>query len=249
MKMAIVLAMLTVSCSGGEATGAPADGTEQGNCYPNGTCNAGLTCASNLCVKLGNAGGASGSAGSLTGGAAGSPASGGAGNSANGGGAGITPSSGGVVVSSGGASNNGGVIGGGGAPMIYCAVDAETCTCGHNADYGPSVPCSTTTVGSGVCCASPGWPATGLCYCGRAQCENYSATLCTCSAGAADPAKVATSCSAAVCCRSSSGTFERCDCWTDRTDNCALSGETPASSCGVADIKCAADAVAVAACN
>jgi hypothetical protein len=30
----------------------PADGTEGGKCYGNGTCNQGLTCASNLCVVL-----------------------------------------------------------------------------------------------------------------------------------------------------------------------------------------------------
>ena len=34
----------------------PAMGSERGPCYPNGTCNKGLTCASKLCVRLGDGG-------------------------------------------------------------------------------------------------------------------------------------------------------------------------------------------------
>ena len=44
---ALVLALVGVaSCSS-----SPDQGTEGGACFPNGTCNAGLTCLSNLCVK------------------------------------------------------------------------------------------------------------------------------------------------------------------------------------------------------
>ncbi len=46
------------------------DGTERCACYGNGTCNAGLVCASNLCVRLGS-GGTTGAGGSATGGTAG----------------------------------------------------------------------------------------------------------------------------------------------------------------------------------
>jgi hypothetical protein len=35
-----------------EPTGSAAAGTERGPCYGNGTCNEGLTCASNVCVRL-----------------------------------------------------------------------------------------------------------------------------------------------------------------------------------------------------
>jgi hypothetical protein len=56
--------------TGGSTSATP--GAERGPCYPNSTCNLGLTCASNLCVKLGGSGG-------LGGGGGGFPGSGGAG--------------------------------------------------------------------------------------------------------------------------------------------------------------------------
>lgn len=43
---AIVLASLAYACSS-----SPTAGTEGGACYANGTCNSGLSCLSNLCVK------------------------------------------------------------------------------------------------------------------------------------------------------------------------------------------------------
>jgi hypothetical protein len=49
--------------------GGSADGTEGARCYPNGTCNAGLSCLSHLCVDAGGgAGGTSGSGGTAGGG-------------------------------------------------------------------------------------------------------------------------------------------------------------------------------------
>jgi len=44
--------LLWVACKGG----APGPGEERGNCYPNGTCNDGLVCLSDLCVRLPDAG-------------------------------------------------------------------------------------------------------------------------------------------------------------------------------------------------
>ena len=46
----IILGWLLVGCSDDNNGKDP--GTEGGPCYPNGTCNAGLTCASNTCVRL-----------------------------------------------------------------------------------------------------------------------------------------------------------------------------------------------------
>ena len=51
---AFSLAILVVGAACGDRTTPPRvdPGTEGHACYPNGTCNAGLTCASNLCVKI-----------------------------------------------------------------------------------------------------------------------------------------------------------------------------------------------------
>jgi len=43
-----------VRCS--DSSESPAAGTEGGECYPNGTCNSGLTCLSGLCVDAGGSG-------------------------------------------------------------------------------------------------------------------------------------------------------------------------------------------------
>ncbi len=65
-------------CSSSSPVGAEGQG-----CFPNDTCNAGLTCASKLCVKLpGGGGGAGGS--TSTGGDAGTTSTGGAGGAAGG---------------------------------------------------------------------------------------------------------------------------------------------------------------------
>jgi hypothetical protein len=53
-RVVILLALLAAACGGGSSS-APA-GTETGPCYPNGTCNAGLLCLSNLCVRPGDGG-------------------------------------------------------------------------------------------------------------------------------------------------------------------------------------------------
>ena len=79
-----------IACGGSATTGTSSGGLRQA-CYDNGTCNAGLTCASNVCVQLGNDGGGTSSsgigsdAGSSSGGNdAGASGSGGSGGSGSG---------------------------------------------------------------------------------------------------------------------------------------------------------------------
>jgi hypothetical protein len=63
----------TGSSSGGSTSGTA--GTEGGPCYPNSTCNAGLTCLSNLCVNPpGGTGGTGNGSGGIPNGTGGSPA-------------------------------------------------------------------------------------------------------------------------------------------------------------------------------
>src|SRR6185503_7716622 len=71
-------AILAGACGGG--SGGPKAGEERGPCYGNGSCNPGLTCASNTCVNVSGSGGASGQGGGAgTMGSAGAGGSGGAG--------------------------------------------------------------------------------------------------------------------------------------------------------------------------
>lgn len=81
------------SSNGGSTSAAP--GNQGGPCYPNSTCNSGLTCASNICVRLGGTGGAPNQAGA--GGAP--PAAGGSPPGAGG----FTPSTGGFAPATGAA--------------------------------------------------------------------------------------------------------------------------------------------------
>src|SRR5580765_2696650 len=88
----IGIGFLTACSSGGGKTadGGCPPGSETCACYGNATCNAGLTCASNLCVNLGGMGGG-GSGGSIStgGGGGGASATGGtAGDGGSGGSAG-----------------------------------------------------------------------------------------------------------------------------------------------------------------
>ncbi len=86
-------------------------GDERCPCYPNGTCNNDLMCASNLCVRLPGTGGAGGSTVAEVGGSGGSEAGGTAGTTVaeigGGGGAGA----GGLVVGGGGRAGTAGLAG------------------------------------------------------------------------------------------------------------------------------------------
>ena len=108
-------ALLAGACGGSSSK---ATGTEGGPCYGNGTCNAGLSCLSQLCVSP------NGSGGSQAGGAAGGKAgTGGAAGAAGGaaGAAGATGGNGAGGASGGGASGTGGSgTGGAGGGTFTC---------------------------------------------------------------------------------------------------------------------------------
>ena len=84
LSMIVPLVIGVAHCSAGGSKSDPTgdastpEGTEGGACYGNKTCNAGLVCASDLCVSLPGGGG--------SGGAGGTPGQGGAGGSSNSGG-------------------------------------------------------------------------------------------------------------------------------------------------------------------
>ena len=109
LALAALAALVVVAGCGGSS--GKAAGTEGGPCYGNQSCNAGLTCASNLCVRLsGSGGGGGGSQGSS--GQGGSPATG------QGGSSGATGTGG--LVGTGGQAGTGAQGGAGGqAPTTY----------------------------------------------------------------------------------------------------------------------------------
>jgi hypothetical protein len=106
-----------LGCGGGSS----AMGGERQPCYPNGTCNAGLSCLSNVCV---NGGGTAGKGGS---GAGGSGAAGTGGSAAGAGGsaAGAGGSAGGTGGSTAGTGGVGGSAGTGGGPAGPPALGAQ----------------------------------------------------------------------------------------------------------------------------
>jgi hypothetical protein len=67
---AVSLVLLSFAANCGSESG-PQQGTEKGPCYPNLTCNAGLTCLSGLCVNAGGGSSAGWDAGSSSGGVSG----------------------------------------------------------------------------------------------------------------------------------------------------------------------------------
>lgn len=117
----LVLSLLSSAC--GDDNGAPAPMCTMGSvgctCYPNSTCDAELTCASNLCVDLGQSGaGGSGAAGS--GGSGGTGGSGGASGSSGIGGAGSVDGGAGMNEDAGDVSMSCGIGG-------ECSQPAERC--------------------------------------------------------------------------------------------------------------------------
>jgi hypothetical protein len=129
-------ALMVTGCGGSS----PGQGGIRESCYPNGTCNAGLTCVSQVCVSLdggqagdnggGGAGGKGGTAGSGSGGAAGG---GMAGQSGTAGAAGAAGTS--------GAAGAAGQGGGAGTTSASCPVTEPgptTCPAGLICSYGSS---------------------------------------------------------------------------------------------------------------
>jgi hypothetical protein len=92
IALAIVslIGLTVVGCGGGSG---PAAGSERGACYGNGTCNTGLECLSNICVKPATTGaaGTSGAAGTTGVGGMAGASGGGTGGAGGGGGVGGTP--------------------------------------------------------------------------------------------------------------------------------------------------------------
>jgi hypothetical protein len=105
LSVATIAALMSIAGCGGQA---PQGGVRQ-SCYPNGTCNLGLTCLSMVCVDDTGAGGAGGKSGAAgTSGAAGKSGAAGTSGAAGSGGAGA-----------GGASGAGtGSAGSGGSPAL-----------------------------------------------------------------------------------------------------------------------------------
>ncbi|HMF43436.1 MAG TPA: hypothetical protein VKQ32_22340 [Polyangia bacterium] len=99
------IALGAIGCGGGST---PMGGERQ-RCYPNMTCNVGLTCLSDTCVNTGGTAGTGGSGRGGSGGAAGTGGSAtGTGGTATGGAAGGT---GGTATGTGGSGGTGGAVG------------------------------------------------------------------------------------------------------------------------------------------
>ena len=126
MRLSPIFAAIAVVCGCGGSAAKP--GGERQDCYPNGTCNTGLTCASNVCVSLADGGvGRGGGGGSQAGGATGAGggiggATGAAGSIGGAGGPG-TGGSGGTTAGGGGGGSSGatGTAGAGGSATCLTA--------------------------------------------------------------------------------------------------------------------------------
>jgi hypothetical protein len=164
----LVASCLIAACSssGGKDAGTDAAcpaGSETCACYGNGTCNAGLTCASNLCVNFTGAGGTAtttgsggssgtgqagttGAAGSATTGSGGSP-TGSGGSTMTGSGGSTTSGSGGSVVTTGTGGSN--VTTGAGGSVVTTGTGGSVVTTGT----GGSI--VTTGTGGSPACSCP----------------------------------------------------------------------------------------------
>jgi hypothetical protein len=133
--LVLVFGGIVVASCGSKSTGGKmcSTGSEGCACYGNGSCNTGLTCASNLCVNLnGGAGGATGAGGSSAGNGGMSGGNGGM----SGGNGGMSGGNGGMSGGNGGMSGgNGGMSGGnGGASGCTCTGTMRCTTDGHCVD-------------------------------------------------------------------------------------------------------------------
>ena len=141
------------------STGCPA-GSETCACYGNSSCNAGLTCASNLCVNLGTGG----TGGTSSGGAGGGGTSG---------------------MSTGGQSPGTGGSGGAGG-NTSCPAGSETCACYGNGSCNAGLTCASNlcvnlgTGGTGGTGGAGGTGGTsGACQEGATQCLVNSVQTCS----------------------------------------------------------------------
>lgn len=201
----------TDAACGGSSGQTCAQGTERCPCYGNSTCNPGLTCASNTCVNLGGAGGASGSGGgsggssrggtggtntagtggTSTGGTGGTNAGGSGGTGgASSAGTGGTSAAGAGGTAAGGTGGTGARGGGGGGACTNTSTDPMNCgTCGHVCKNAASVSGCPT----GGCCAN------GACAPFLGPCIVQQSGFTTCSAYCAS---IGESCAQGACANS-----------------------------------------------
>jgi len=151
--------------TGKGGSGGTQQGGERQSCYPNGTCNAGLVCLSDLCVKpaaggqsgTGGSGGAGGGTGGSVAGVGGSAAGmggvgPGTGGSATGTG-GSAAGTGGGAAGTGGGAGAGGTTGSGGGGTGGGAGRGGNCGTGGSA--GSTGGATGTGGGAGTACAAP----------------------------------------------------------------------------------------------
>jgi pilus assembly protein FimV len=132
---------LIVAAGAGCGSSSKVAGTEGGPCFTNGTCNAPLSCLSNLCVNPASTDGAAGTSGA--GGVAGSAGSTGAGGSAAGGHAG-------------GGATDAGADGPACGTFAGLNPDCESCCCSQFSACSKDTTCGTclSTGGAPVACSS-----------------------------------------------------------------------------------------------
>ena len=254
MRRVVLVYLVVVGC-GGEDEGSP-QGQETGPCYPNGTCDAGLVCGSEVCVDLDAVGGET----------EGEPPGGGGARPGDGGSDG-GPGDGGDPDAGDGRGDDGGGTWGeddagdpdptDGGTTIYCARDEDypdACWCSHSPDWGfADQSCGPAEVGSpALCCASEStWPSHGTCGCSRMYCgQTYD--RCFCNTVMPDPNDIppetaVDTCTAGpegVCCKDT--TTGWCLCWDD-VPYCLDEDEVEVGSCSVSSIDCGDD-VAVDGC-
>jgi len=211
-------------------------GSERQPCYPNGTCDQGLTCFSNRCVRYDGGAGAGGE-----GGAGGSS---GGGGGAVGGSTGAAGGAGGRDGAPGGAGGGGGVIADAGADTPADRVDAADA--GSDRRDAAADECRA----EGPCCAPAAFCAGGVCVAcppdGRTQCAlgGSGVELQSCSAsGWFSTGSAATAAACGATCGSTPSTLAppSCaggglgagsNCGQPATDSCCASPPVP---CGVSN--------------
>jgi hypothetical protein len=183
--LSFILSAATGAC-GGSTASAPTGGLRQA-CYGNGTCNAGLTCASSICVAFGDGGsggssGPAGSSGAASGADSSSGGSSGSSSGSSGSGSGSTGGTDANVqdVATDATGGSPGLRCGGGAQPTFCDSSQICCyqTTTTYACQAASADCS----GTPIQCTSPAECPQGEVCCGTVGTgAYYSNVICTSS--------------------------------------------------------------------